>query len=135
MKRKLLISLWLLTFAISIISCTKGSNVSQSEDNKIKQEVINWEERWLVASECAETPDFPEVLWIKREGNLDWELLYPPFVDGFEYQEGYEYLIVVCAETQDLDTLPEDSPSIMYTLIEIISKEQKQSVGIPTLNF
>lgn len=135
MQKNLLISLWLLIFCISIISCTNGPGLSQGQGNEIKQEVINWEERWLVASECAETPDFPVVLWIKREGNIDWQLLYPPFVDGFEYQEGYEYLIVVRAEKQDMDSLPEDSPSIMYTLVEIISKEQKQSEGIPTLCF
>lgn len=135
MQKNLLISLWLLVLCISIISCTKSPNHSNSKGNETKQEVINWEERWLVASEHAETPDFPFVLWIKREGNIDWQLLYPPFVDGFEYQEGYEYLIVVRAETQDMDNLPEDSPSVMYTLLKIISKEKKQSEGIPTLDF
>ena len=57
--------------------------------------------------------------------------MYPPFVIGLNYEEGYEYDIVVLAKKQVVATLPEDSPSTMYYLEKITRKEKMESSGIP----
>lgn len=95
------------------------------------KEKTSWHEYWTVASQCAQTPDNPEVWWVKRNGSTEWTLLYPPFVIGLNYEEGYEYDIVVLAKKQVVATLPEDSPSTMYYLEKITRKEKMESSGIP----
>lgn len=89
-----------------------------------------WTETWTVASRTYSTEEFPVVLWAKINDSEKWVLKYPPFVKGFNYEEGYEYRILVRAEQQEISELPADSPSILYYLVEILSKEQKESEGI-----
>lgn len=117
-------------FALLCLSCDKN-NPGHSRSKSEREELKQWKEQWVIASRSAETPDYPVVLWTKRNGSSEWTLLYPPFVSGFEYQEGFEYEIVVLAKEQDVETLPEDSPSIFYSLVEILRKEEMESVGIP----
>ncbi|MCE5227411.1 MAG: DUF4377 domain-containing protein [Porphyromonadaceae bacterium] len=48
---------------------------------------------------------------------------------GFEYTEGYEYVLKVLVDP--IENPPQDSSSARYTLLEIISKEKKDSENLP----
>lgn len=52
------------------------------------------------------------------------------FVDGFDYEKGHEYLIKV-KETKYRDTRPGNLSWSDHDLIEVISKEKKDSEGLP----
>ena len=54
--------------------------------------------------------------------------MYSP-IEGFEYEEGYEYVIEV--KTENIDNPPIDGSSIKYILTKIISKTKKNSTGLP----
>ena len=124
--KKVLYKLFSMVILASIsLGCQDISNEINNTENN------DWKERWIVGSRRAQTPDCPDAWWVKRNGSVDWTLLYPPFVIGLNYEEGYEYEIIVIAHAEDLDAIAEDSPSVTYTLYEIVSKEEKDSEGIP----
>lgn len=69
-----------------------------------------------------------EVYAVKRETSTKWE----PFVgiQGFGYESGYEYVIKV-NEINYLDYRRGDPAWSEYKLIEVSSKEKKNSEGLP----
>lgn len=117
--------------AVSCVSAVTGNENEDSQNGNEESCCSKWEETWIVASSTTHTPDFPIVWWIKRNGSEEWTLQYPPFVDGFNYEEGYEYVLLVQAIAQDLDTVDADTPSVLYSLIKVLAKEKKESEGIP----
>ncbi len=88
----------------------------------------SWQETWIVASQkvfWGENESCGEYYWIKQNGDPVWKL-FGNEIESFDYVEGYEYEIVVKI---DLITgeIPQDASIFKYSLIEIISKEQKES--------
>lgn len=69
-----------------------------------------------------------QCMLVKREGQQDWEYFYSG-INGFDYQEGYEYVLEV--KTEKVANPPADAPGIIYTLVKEVSKEQKASAGLP----
>lgn len=69
-----------------------------------------------------------EVYPVKKENAKDWEALGD--IDGFEFEKGYEYKIKI-SETSYLDYSMGQSAWTEYDLLEVISKEQKASEGLP----
>lgn len=69
-----------------------------------------------------------DVYAVKKETSTKWE----PFVciHGFEYENSYEYVIKI-SETNYLDYRRGDPAWSEYKLIEVISKEKKDSEGLP----
>ena len=61
---------------------------------------------------------------IMRQGDADWSLLYDP-IQGFDYEEGYEYLIRV--EVWNVEHPTTDQYIKNYKLLEVLSKEKKDS--------
>ncbi|KZE80246.1 protein of unknown function [Myroides marinus] len=59
---------------------------------------------------------------IKEDGDKDWTLMYTS-IDGFNYEEGYEYVVEV--KREKLENVPADASSIKYTLVKEISKTKK----------
>lgn len=59
---------------------------------------------------------------IKEEGAKDWTLMYAS-IEGFTYEEGYEYVVEV--KREKLENVPADASSIKYTLVKEISKTKK----------
>lgn len=51
-------------------------------------------------------------------------------IQGFDYENGYEYVIKI-SETNYLDYRRGDPAWTEYSLIEVISKEKKDSEGLP----
>jgi len=70
-----------------------------------------------------------DVYAIKKENAQQWEQL--PYVSGFEYESGYEYKIRI-SKTSYLDYRMGDPAWTEHKLLEILSKEKKESTGLPT---
>ena len=62
-------------------------------------------------------------LVVKEKGTSDWELFYDT-IDGFNYEEGYNYVLDIMVET--VDNPPADGSSIKYSLVKIISKTKDE---------
>lgn len=72
-----------------------------------------------------------EVFAVKRDESSEWEAMGP--IGGFEYEDGYEYRIRI-SETSYLDKRMGDPAWTEYRLMEVVSKESRDSEGLP-LNF
>lgn len=106
----------LLVFLISFTSCdnekTKDINMKiASRQVCIPKNAIN-----------------PSHYIVKFENDKDWSLFYNPIV-GFDYQEGYEYVINV--KVIDVSNPLMDASTKDYKLNYIVSCEKKESEGIP----
>lgn len=51
-------------------------------------------------------------------------------IEGFEYEQGYEYVIEVKIEHKE--NPPADGSNLKYSLIRVISKTKKNSEGLPS---
>lgn len=89
------------------------------------------ENRFIIASqtiECQGEAQQQCLLVKTTENQQNWQFFYSE-ITGFNYQEGYEYVIVV--EETSIKNPPQDGSSIAYKLIEIISKTEKTSANLP----
>lgn len=128
MKTQKLGILILLLCIFSFIGC--------DNDDEEGKKVTDYKEYALtIASEKV-----PGVLWsdgfnylsdvyaVKKENVQEWESL--GFIDGFEFEKGYEYKIKI-SETSYLDYRMGQPAWTEYSLLEIISKDKKDSESIP----
>ena len=69
-----------------------------------------------------------DVYAVKKEDAQEWESF--GFIDGFEFEKGYEYKIKI-SETSYQNQLMEQPAWTEYRLLEIISKDKKDSEGVP----
>lgn len=53
----------------------------------------------------------------------EWEFFHAP-IDGFEFEPGYLYKLLLREETLAGEELPADASSIRYTLVKILQKEK-----------
>lgn len=60
-------------------------------------------------------------LQIRESADQNWENFYGN-IQNFDYQEGYNYKVKV--QVTELENPPQDASSLVYTLIEILSKEK-----------
>lgn len=108
---------------------TDEANTSETEQAEIPQvgehtEDINSVKVLYVAStldECVGAAP-KKCLMVKEEEDAPWELMYQD-IEGFDYQEGYEYKIEV--KREEVSNPAADAPSIKYVLVNEISKEKK----------
>lgn len=74
--------------------------------------------------------DMPaDVYAVKTGDSQEWEQLY--FISGFDYESGYEYKIRI-SKTCYLDNRRGEPAWTEYKLLKIISKEKKDSEGLPS---
>jgi heat shock protein HslJ len=64
---------------------------------------------------------------VKEQPEAKYTLFYDQ-IEGFEYEEGYEYEIVVRQE--QVENAPADASSIKWTLVEVVSKEPVANTGV-----
>lgn len=64
-------------------------------------------------------------LQVRRDPNASWELHYGG-IEGFEFQSGYKYHLLI--EQKPWDNPPADAPSVKWILVRQLSKEP---VGTP----
>ena len=65
-------------------------------------------------------------LQVQKNDTLDphaWESFHAS-IDGFQFQEGYFYKILVQQRRMDTRDLPADAPSVAYSLVEVLEKRQ-----------
>lgn len=64
-----------------------------------------------------------ECMLVKKDKNqADWEYFYSN-IEGFTYETGYEYELLV--KESHIEHPPADAPSIKYTLVKIVNKTKK----------
>jgi len=71
-------------------------------------------------------------LQVQRSEMLDpsaWESFHAP-INGFEYEPGYIYKLLVKERFLDPDSIPADASSIEYTLVEILERRQDMKLRI-----
>ena len=61
-------------------------------------------------------------LWVQLEGEPTWTLQYSG-IEGFAYEEGFEYTLIVKRER--IKNPPMDGSSIRYTLAKVVEKTKK----------
>lgn len=66
--------------------------------------------------------------YVKKDGNPNWEFFYSQ-IEGFAYEEGYEYVLEV--KEEKLKNVPADASSIKYTLVKQVSKTATSSANLP----
>lgn len=86
--------------------------------------------RYTVASRTADCVGVApqKCLLIKKGDSKEWEFFYSQ-IEGFSYEEGYEYVLDV-KETK-LENVPADASSTKYELVKEISKTAKASEDLP----
>lgn len=53
------------------------------------------------------------------------------YIEGFDYEEGYEYVVEIKVHEEPVDPTLADQELISYSLHKIISKEKKKSENLP----
>ena len=59
----------------------------------------------------------------------EWELFYSK-IDGFDYQPGYIYKLIVREEKIEKENVPADASSINFKLIKVVEKQQDMRLRI-----
>lgn len=80
-----------------------------------------------VVTSCGNTVS-ADVFAVKKEGSSEWEPL--PYISEFDYEEGNEYVIRL-SRTDYLDYAMGEPAWTEYKLLEVVSKESKESEGLP----
>lgn len=103
-----------LTLFVTTISCS---------DN---DEDLELQKTYFVASKKVDCTGVSaqKCFLVKENANDDWEYFYDSII-GFDYEEGFEYQILV--SERNIENPPQDASSIETTLIRIISKVEKES--------
>lgn len=136
MNKYLLFPLF-ISFFMVCISCSQedvtyvGTTESLQPANKDIENKDTTICYFIVASQQKIT-DFEVVPYIvKRSRDADWDYLWDP-IEGFEYEIGYEYEIEAKFKSYENKEL-QDVGLGYYELIQVISKEKKESIGIENL--
>jgi hypothetical protein len=83
-------------------------------------------------TKSLEHHDYDKCYIVKKNEEQEWSLFSSP-IDGFDYREGYEYVIYVTAIK--ISHPPMDGSSMYYKLNYIISCVEKESENIPAFWF
>ncbi|MGI9530158.1 DUF4377 domain-containing protein [Lutimonas sp.] len=99
----------LTTFMIvSIMSCESNPKVQTLWVNSAKVDCVG-----VGPMQCFQ---------IKNEEDEPWTNLYQE-ISGFEFEPGYIYKLKVAIDTLDKATLPADKSSLVYRLVDVLSKQ------------
>lgn len=109
-----------LIIVLFLFSCSKDENVI---------ETIIVASRKVMDIEPSGASE-REYFLIKTNKSDKWEYLSPN-IQGFNYEEGYEYMLKVRITT--INNPQQDQYPKSYALIEIISKTKKQSENLPVI--
>ena len=86
--------------------------------------------RYTIASETRNCEGVvpQKCLLVKKPNQANWEFFYNN-IEGFDYTEGYEYIIDVKEEKRK--NVPADASALRYILRKEVSKILKQSENLP----
>lgn len=114
-----------------------GLTACSDDNNDESAQITNYQEYELtVASKqvlgmvfSSGESYFTKVYAVKKNSAQNWESLAS--IQGFNYEEGYEYHIKI-SETSYLDYRKGDPSWTEHKLLEVISKKEEESKEIPT---
>ncbi|SHF00939.1 DUF4377 domain-containing protein [Dysgonomonas macrotermitis] len=88
--------------------------------------------RYRVASEYGDCVGVApqKCMYVKVGNQADWQFFYSR-IEGFNYEEGYEYVLDV--KTEKRENTPADASSFRYILVKQISKTRTTSTGLPRI--
>ncbi|UHG89156.1 DUF4377 domain-containing protein [Spirosoma oryzicola] len=101
----------LLAMATSLLSCDKAT---------VKPEIITLQISDRRQDCVGVGPQ--QCMLVKEKDDTGWKLFYGG-IDGFAYEEGFEYKLMVRRET--IENPPMDGSSFQYTLVELVEKVKK----------
>ena len=109
-----------LSFVATILClCTMLLAVGCSEEeNSAYQKTLT------IASKRPQFAEPTPAYWVKMNDNKNWQVLYDP-IYNLNYEEGYEYKVVV--SITPFEKTGPDMPTFKYTVIQLLSKEKKNS--------
>lgn len=124
MRKKLLILAVVLT---TLTACKNNQTTSDvpNTNEQTNSSTSNEDQIITVADhrqDCEGVGKF-KCLLIKKDNAPEWSLFYST-IEGFEYEEGYEYQLQIRTET--IDNPPADGSSIRYILVKQVSKVKKE---------
>ena len=116
--------------ALALGACaTAAQQPAQPNDLPAKTEATPVEKTLYVGSSQVDcTGVAPQKCLQVKEKPADPYQLFYGTIDGFEYEEGYEYELVVRVE--QIENPPADASNLQYTLMQVVSKTPVQ----PTAN-
>ena len=130
MKKKDFLVMLLMAFftMVGLTSCNdddeEGRKVTDHKEYTLT--VASVKLPGVLTSSCSNV--LADVYAVKNEQSTDWEA--HGNIGKFEYEEGYEYQIRI-SETSYLDYSMRDPAWTEYELLEVISKEHKDSENLP----
>ncbi|TXD49900.1 DUF4377 domain-containing protein [Polaribacter sp. IC073] len=115
---KPIFNILLFAFFILVSSC------------KDSEDLLVQEKNYVVASSKVDCQGIgPQKCYlIKEKDTQDWQYFYSTII-GFEHEEGFEYELLI--SEKEVENPPQDSSSIAYTLLKVISKIEKKSENLP----
>lgn len=92
--------------------------------------LLQEEKTYIVASKIVDCVGVgPQKCYLVKENmQNDWQFFYTD-IKGFTHEEGFEYEILV--SLKEVENPPQDTSSIEYTLIKVVSKIEKYSENLP----
>lgn len=125
---RILSILVLLLCAFGIMSCSKGSKDGRKITDR-KEYNLTVASKMLPGVLFSCGSNYLTDVYAVKVGDSDkWSQFGP--ISGFDYTEGYEYEIKI-RETSYLDYRMGEPAWTEYDLIKVISKEKKDSEGLP----
>lgn len=113
----------LLSFFIVFTGCGKD----EDEKDKIITLTIASEKRMGYAGWTGSLAPY----YLTKNMEDDKWRFFCIYIEGFDYEEGYEYVVEIKVHEEPVDPTLADQELISYSLHKIISKEKKKSENLP----
>jgi hypothetical protein len=115
--RLALLALFVSVLTILLAGCQKVDDPPTPEGPEPSEGAV----RWFVAPSRVDCvgEGVQKCLLVKEEPEAEWRRFYDS-IEGFEYQEGYLYEILV--DATPVENPPADASSMAYRLVRIVSK-------------
>lgn len=114
---------------LTVTSCNNDDDLGGRKVTDYKESTLTVASRKLpgVATSCGNST-LTDVYAVKNESQSEWQPL--GYITKFDYEQGYEYQIRI-SKTSYLDYRMGEPAWTEYELLEVLSKERKDSEGLP----
>ena len=121
-------ALWLFICFASFVSCDINETEDEPKVTGYQEYVMTVASQKLQGIVGVGVNVLSDVYAVKKDMSQEWEQFTG--IQDFNYESGYEYVIKI-SETNYLDYRRGTPAWSEYKLLEIISKEKKDSQGLP----
>lgn len=114
---------------LTVTSCNNDDDLGGRMVTDYKEYKLTVASRKLpgVVTSCGNST-LTDVFAVKNESQSEWQPL--GYITKFDYEQGYEYQIRI-SKTSYLDYRMGEPAWTEYELLEVLSKERKDSEGLP----